>query len=309
MMIGCLYIGLQWLFSGYRLRAGSVSPVRRRDTRHRFSPGFEHSDGALRGRGFGNGRDTGRYRDYSPTYGRGKDGSRFAGRGYDQSASGLGALRGDGLRRNNPNVQPREGDWVCSDPLCKNLNFARRESCNSCNKPRFGSSGSPRRGYPGPPLCPPRQRVPLPPLDHSPRRIMNDGYRSPPRGFAPRDFRPPGPLARHEGRFLDPLMRNDRRGFPEDESRDRFKYDRPMVPDWDHRDRWRDNFFNERRGYGRRALSPPPAPAVPPRSWAPHIRERSRSPVRGAPPPKDHPRDMYMNRRRDDRRGGVRGAF
>ncbi|KAK4391677.1 TATA-binding protein-associated factor 2N [Sesamum angolense] len=295
---------------GYRMRAGSVSPVRRRDAHHLFSPGFEHSDGA-RSRGFGNGRDTGRYRDYSPPYVHGKDGSRFSGRDFDRSARGPGSLRVEGLPRNNPNVRPREGDWICSDPSCKNLNFARREHCNNCNRPRYASSGSPRRGYPGPPF-PPRQRVPAAPLDHSPGRIMNGGYRSPPRGWArdaPRDFRAAGPPARHEGRFPDPLVRSDRQDYPEDDPRDRYRYDRPMLPDWGHRDRGRDNYFNERRGYGRRPLSPPPAPAVLPRGWASNIRDRSRSPVRGGAQPRDYQRDIYMNRRRDDRRGVGRGAF
>lgn len=102
------------------MRAGSVSPPRRRDAHHRSSPGFETFGGASRGRGFRNEREPGRYRDYSPPYVRGKDGGRFPVRGYDQSARGPGGpgpLRVEGLPRNNPNVRPREGDWICSDPL------------------------------------------------------------------------------------------------------------------------------------------------------------------------------------------------
>ncbi|XP_051148914.1 uncharacterized protein LOC127263755 [Andrographis paniculata] len=309
---------------GYRIRAGSVSPVRRRDAHHHFSPDFEPSDGALRNRGLGNGREPGRYRDYSPTYGRGKDGGRFAGRGFDRSAPSPGSLRGEGLRRNNPNVQPREGDWICSDPLCKNLNFARREYCNNCTRPRYGSPGSPRRGgYPGPAFPPVRQRLPPIPLDHSPRDI-SDGYRSPPpipppRGWlrdGPRDFRsPPVPVGRHEGKFLDPFIRSDRRLYPEDDPRDRYRYDRAMVSDWDHRDhRARDSLFSERQGFGsgrgrgRRALSP--SLAVPPRGWSARVRDRSRSRSRSRSPIRRRGGGGgggggYLNRRRrEDRRSG-----
>ncbi|GFP94744.1 tata-binding protein-associated factor 2n [Phtheirospermum japonicum] len=300
------------LHVGYRMRAGSGSPMRRRDS-HRFSPGFESSGGASRNRGLGIGKEPGRYRDYSPLYGRGRDGGRFLGRGHhDQSARGPapGPFRVDGLPRNNPNVRPREGDWICSDPSCKNLNFARRDHCNNCNKPRDGLS--PRRRYPGPPF-PPRQRVPPIPLDHSPgRSIMNGGYnRSPPRGW-PRDFRAAaGPPARHEV-DLPLVMRGDRQDFPDNDHpiRDRYRYDTrpPVMPEWGHRERGgRENYFNERRGFGRRVLSPPP-PAVgiaPARGY--HIRDRSRSPIRGGGvgEPKEYQRDMlYMNRRRDQRRGG-----
>lgn len=96
------------------MRAGSVSPARRRDDRHRRSPGFEHSGGAPRSRGFGGGRDpTRHHRDRSPPYGRG----RFAGKDYDRPGHGRGPLRVESVPRNNPNVQPREGDWFCSDPV------------------------------------------------------------------------------------------------------------------------------------------------------------------------------------------------
>ncbi|KAL7093600.1 hypothetical protein ACP275_11G049400 [Erythranthe tilingii] len=297
---------------GYRMRAGSVSPLRRRDANHhRFSPGFEPSIGtSSRSRGFGSGREPGRFRDHSPPFGRGK----FSDRGHHHSSRGPVSFRDEGLPRNNPNVQPREGDWICSDPSCKNLNFARRDQCNNCNRPRYASSSG--RGYLGP-TFPPRQRAA--PLDHSPpRRITNGGYnRSPPRGW-PRDA-PPHRDLRPPIRFPDPLIRSDRQQeYSEDNNR--YRFDRPLVPDWGgpHRDRGRDssNYLNERRGFGRRALSPPPAPPVPPPrgggGWGSShiIRDRSRSPARGgALPPRDyHHRDLHMNnRRRDDHRGGGGG--
>lgn len=154
----------------------------------------------------------------------------------------------------------------------------------------------------GPPF-PPHQRVPPTLLDHSPVRNMNGGYRSPPRGWprdASRDFRALGPPGRNEVRFPDPLMRGERLNFLEDDPRDRFGYDRPPLPEWGHRDRGRDNFFYERRGG--RFLSPPPVSTLPPRGWASHIRDRSRSPAKGGLQTKGYQRDMHMNRRRDDRR-------
>ncbi|CAI9100360.1 OLC1v1037340C2 [Oldenlandia corymbosa var. corymbosa] len=292
---------------GYRLRTGSVSPVHHRSG-NRYSPGFDHSGAPPRSRNYGSGRDQNRYQDNSPPHGRERNGSRFNSRGFDGPGHGPGPFRGEAAPRNNPNVRPREGDWICSDPACNNLNFARREICNNCKKPRNATTRSPpRRGYPAPPPLPPR-RFPGPP-DRSPGRMMN-GYRSPPRGWArddPRDFRGVPPYARHEGRFPDLSLR--RPDYAVDDYRDRSRFERPPPLEWSHRDRVRDNILNERKGYERRALSPPPV-APPPRGhWARGIRERSRSPIRGGAPLKDYRRDMYMERGRDDRRGMGRAAY
>ncbi|XP_048423216.1 basic salivary proline-rich protein 3 isoform X1 [Pyrus x bretschneideri] len=302
---------------GYRVRAGSASPVHRRDADHRYSSEYNQSGGPLRGRDFGSARDSGRYRDRSPHYARGRGAGRPFGRGLDGPGLGPGPFRGEGSR-NNPNVRQRLGDWICPDPLCGNLNFARREYCNNCNKPRRGTGGSPRRGYPGPPPPNvPHKRFPGPPIDPPPLgRTLNGGYRSPPRGWArdgPRDFGPGLPPPRHEGRFPDRQMQRDRLDYS-DNHRGRSKFDRPMPMDWGNRDRGRDGFFNERKPFDRRPPSPsppppPPPPHVPPHRgrWAHDARERSRSPLRGGPPPKDYNRPMYMDRGRDNRRGMGRG--
>jgi hypothetical protein len=98
--------------------------------------------------------------------------------------------------------------------------------------------------------------------------------------------------------------------YMDDGYRGRNKFDRPPPLDWDNRDRGRDGFSNERKGFERRPLSPPAPllPSLPPHRggdrWARDVRERSRSPIRGGPPAKDYRRDNVMNRvGRDDRRG------
>ncbi|KAL6274731.1 hypothetical protein ACE6H2_025423 [Prunus campanulata] len=298
---------------GYRMRAGSASPVHRRDADHRYSSEYDRSGGPPRGREFGSARDSGRYRDNSPHYARGRGAGRPFSRGLDGPGPGPGPFRGEGSR-NNPNVRQRLGDWICPDPLCGNLNFARREYCNNCNKFRYGPGGSPRRGYPGPPppSGPPR-RFPGPPVDPPLGRSLNGGYRSPPRGWprdGPRDFGAGMPPPRHEGRFPDHQMRRDRLDYS-DNHRGRTKFDRPMPMDWGNRDRGRDSFFNERKAFERRLPSPPspPPPLAHRGRWAHDVRERSRSPLRGGPPPKDYNRPMYMDRGRDDRRGMGRGRI
>ncbi|XP_014513833.1 uncharacterized protein LOC106772149 isoform X1 [Vigna radiata var. radiata] len=295
---------------GYRIRAGSSSPVHRRDADHRFGSDYNYLS---RSRGFGGGRDPGRYRHPSPPYGRGRVGGRPIGRAFDGHGFVSGLARGESNGRNNPNVRPREGDWFCPDPLCGNLNFARRDHCNSCNRSRNAPARSPRRAYPAPPpLHAPPRRYPGPPIDRSPERTLN-GYRSPPRGLArdgPREYGSAAlPPLRQESRFPDPHVRRERMDYIEDAYRGRNKFDRAPPPlDWDNRDRGRDAFPDERKGFERRPLSPP-APLLPSLPhhrngrWARDVRERSRSPIRGGLPPKDYRRDTFVSRGRDDRRG------
>ncbi|KAF5743440.1 TATA-binding protein-associated factor 2N [Tripterygium wilfordii] len=281
---------------GFRTRADSASPPRQRGGDHHYSTIFDNSGGPPRSREFAGRRDPGRYRDPSPPYMRGRGGGRMFGRGFERPGFGRGLLRREGMGRNNPNVRPREGDWICPDHLCNNLNFARRDSCNSCKRFRYAPGGSPRRGYPRPvPPFASHRRFPGLPMDLSPGRT--NGYRSPPRrDFGPGDL----PPDRYEGQFSDLSMRRDHLNYPEDEFRRRDNFERSVEMNWGHRVRGRENLYNERREFERQPHSPhvaavappvsPPPPAVPRGRWARDMRERSRSPLRRAPPQKEYRR-------------------
>ncbi|CAH8274988.1 unnamed protein product [Arabidopsis lyrata] len=281
---------------GHRTRASSNSPGRRGYEDHRHSSDLNHSGVKPRGREFSSRREaSGRHRDYSPPYARGGAGARPYGRGLDGPEPAYGS---DGMSRNNiPKVQPRDGDWYCLDPLCRNLNFARRESCNKCKRHRYAPANSP-----------PLPRLPPPPMNLSPRRDFN-GYRSPTRGW-PRDY----PPSRHD----HPTWRDRERDRPHYSDHE-YPPSRRIASDWAHTE------LLPKPHYDRRPPLSPPHP--PPRGgrWGRLSRERSRSPplrdvppppLRDGPPPslrggggpmlhRDYRRDSnFDNGRRDDGRGG-----
>eukprot|EP00897_Mesotaenium_endlicherianum_P005580 jgi/Mesen1/504/ME000104S10592 len=79
--------------------------------------------------------DRGGFQAPPPRLGRG--GPPFARGGFPGPVNDF-PPGGVSFGRNNPNVPPREGDWICPDPTCGNLNFARRTRCNQCMKTRHG---------------------------------------------------------------------------------------------------------------------------------------------------------------------------
>lgn len=199
---------------------------------------------------------------------------------------------------------------------CGNLNFARREYCNHCNRVRFGHrgvgpGGSPHRRYIGPPSPRgPWPRIPGPPMNHGPERYRNE-YDSPPREWgrdSPGSFGMDPPSTRHGGRFPDHIRRERPSYREDDEFSGRNKLDILMPPERGHKGRGNGDFFHERRRYDVRDERQPPPPPPPPLShrdhWVHDGRERSRSPMRGGP--KDYRRVPYMGRGRADRRDFVR---
>ncbi|MQL90783.1 hypothetical protein Taro_023393 [Colocasia esculenta] len=276
-----------------------------------ISPTYGRGRGGRKFRGvsppYGRGRGGGRFRDVSPApYGRGRGGGRFRDvsppfgrpgneRLYDRDFEehGPGDMHLGGVHRNDPNLAPRVGDWICKNPSCGNLNFARREYCNKCNKLRYDyvdevPGASPRRSYSGPPSPRgPPPRFSGPPPDRGPRRDANSD-RSPPRGWA-RDGPPP---PRNGGKFQGPGLQRGKSDYYEVVGlRGRDRFDRTGVAG-----RERYEFVDERRGYEQR----PPSPR---NRWENVPRERSRSPPpRARPSPrKDFARNSYMGRGRGDR--------
>ncbi|XP_063810053.1 TATA-binding protein-associated factor 2N-like isoform X3 [Pseudophryne corroboree] len=60
---------------------------------------------------------------------------RGGGGGGGHRGGGGGSFGGRGSFRGGSSA-PQGGDWVCPNPSCGNVNFARRDSCNQCSEPR-----------------------------------------------------------------------------------------------------------------------------------------------------------------------------
>ncbi|KAI4972013.1 serine/arginine repetitive matrix protein 1 [Hordeum vulgare subsp. vulgare] len=269
---------------GYDMHAGPSPPRQRRLESSNFDdaigPRYTHGcEGngrgyARGGRGYeggGRGYERGgrggaRFRDGSPPYGRG---GRSHGRGgYNGPGKEFILIDGEYVHRNDPNLSPREGDWICQNPSCGNLNFARRSHCNNCNKHRYESSRSPHRGYfDSPPRVPAR---PLgPPSDRAPPREMAR-YKPAPRGWGvgdPRSYPARSPPDR-VGRFPEPLQRE--RGFRgERELRDPVKFEWSAA-EYKQRERPHGGLYLDRS-------------RSPQGNWGSNMRDRSRSPAGNRP--------------------------
>ncbi|KAJ7558290.1 hypothetical protein O6H91_04G032300 [Diphasiastrum complanatum] len=281
---------------------------------------FHRGGGRWNYRGTGRGR--GRFSDHLPPLRRRPSpgieqdvphfGRGFGGPGHGDSHAF--SISEGGHPRNNPNVSPREGDWICSEPTCGNLNFSRRTHCNNCHKPRdmapfgLGFGGVPRDFEEPPPAA---MIGGVPPMGRGMGRGTGS-FQIPPSVWeheAPCDFDYKPPI-RFPEKFLDiPLGKDFRekeifRGRDDFTDRERFNkgpFERERLDkapmgrnnygnsyrDTESAERYRDRTDRELRGV-KRPLSPPP-------HWERNFRERSRSPVR-----RDYHRDiLHVDHRRD----------
>ncbi|KAF3333173.1 TATA-binding protein-associated factor 2N [Carex littledalei] len=251
---------------GYPMHAGPISPPHRhRSDEARFDMEFDGPAGPSRhGHGFRGGRADGRLRDRDSLLLNGRE-KGAGGRGQGQSSRGPTPHY---ELRNDPNLSPREGDWICQNASCGNLNFARRTHCNICNKHRHANelqnrSLSPRRGYfPSPPphhRSPP-VRMPGPPPERVLHREPVRYNRSPPPDWA-LDAGPFNPRGERLVR-ADLLECRESSGFGWQGNEEFTRRERGV----------RDGFLLETRR-GRRSVSPLRG------RFARDLRERSRSPI------------------------------
>nr|CAB3468049.1 unnamed protein product [Digitaria exilis] len=287
---------------GYGMHGGPSPPRPRRAEADAVGPRYTH--------GYqGGGRGGARFREDSPSHGRG---GRSYGRGYGPPGKDFINIDGEYVHRNDPNLSPREGDWICQNPNCGNLNFARRTHCNNCNKFRYSAREaheprcSPLRGYPSPPPRGPPRMVAGPGDRASPREMVR--YRSPPHGWGagdPRGYAARSPPERAV-RFPDPSPKG-RMGFRGDrDPRDRAKFDWSATDDYSQRERLHDGYLDRSR---RRSGSPRA-------NWGNDLRDRSRSPPRnrlmkssftGRGRPDDYAADPYASRGRPSSMEAGRG--
>lgn len=89
--------------------------MRRRNDDHHFNSTFDRFNASPQ-QEQGRGRDFGRYHQSPPRFSRGGGADRSLGRDSAGIRPHPGYLRGETAGKSNPKIEPREGDWYCSDP-------------------------------------------------------------------------------------------------------------------------------------------------------------------------------------------------